>query len=261
MEHQSNDNVSEEVMASIKQAGRRPISATIFYLRRIAFWSGVALALLGGSMALASIIFFGLNSDWDLYRRLGLGFVVETMPYFWLFCFALFVFFGEYYYRRTSFGYRYRLVYIIGAYLILTTLGGLLLHFSGANSYWEKILAPVAAYPHAMARRQLIWYRPNDGLLVGKILSQEEFVDKKIINLADPRQQIWQVDYSQARLADDLQLGENSLVKIIGTALPDRQFMAEEIRPWWRGDGKRGPNPTLFQGENLQPMPRPYLVR
>jgi hypothetical protein len=222
-------DISQITVETIKQTGMKPAPKAMFTFSKTIFWLLVGITIAVGSLSFAVILFLLINNDWSLYGRLGPGFILKTLPYFWFVFLALFIFLGEYYYKKTTFGYRYRFLTIITAYALVTVLLGSVLYASGfGGSIEEKLHTNIPAYRSVTFNQQNIWSQPEKGLLSGTILS----VGSSTIEIVDFNNTKWSVEIHNTLIRDRVELYQNETIKIIGTSKGDGLFSANEIRPW-----------------------------
>lgn len=222
-------DLSQIAIETIKKTGMKPAPKIKFYFGKILFWSLVGIAILVGSLSFAIIIFLLINNDWHLYNKFGTGFILKTLPYFWLIFLAIFIFLGEYYYKKTTFGYRRRFLTIITAYIIITVLFGSMIYMSGLGESLEnRLYKNIPLYRSMMFNQKNIWSQPQKGLLSGTILSN----DVHYVEIIDFNSKKWNVNIDNAIIHNKVELSPNQIIKIIGTNQNNNWFYANEIRPW-----------------------------
>jgi len=232
-------DISQIAVETIKQTGMKPAPKARFYFSKIMFWLLVSITIVVGSLSFAVILFLLINNDWYLHGRLGTGFILKTLPYFWFIFLAIFIFLGEYYYKKTTFGYRHRLLTIIAVYALITVLSGSILYASGlGESIENKLYTNVPVYRSMMFDQQNTWSQPEKGLLSGTILS----VSSSTIEIIDFNNIKWNVNIDNALVRGRVKLSPNEIIKIIGTNKGDKLFSADEIRSWMGMGARRMTN-------------------
>lgn len=229
-------NISQVALNKIKELGVKPISKNFFHLRKLLFWVLVGLSIVIGSISFAIALSFLINNDWNLYGRFGFSFILKTLPYFWFVCLALFIFLGEFYYKKTFLGYRHRSFVIVGIYLLTTTILGSIIYSIRVEENIERSLyRKIPAYRSVIFNRENIWAHPSEGLLSGEII----LVDVNRLRIVDNRGLLWEI-----RINDDTFIGgrvnliEGESIKILGDIEDTQVFIAEEIRPWVSNMGR-----------------------
>jgi len=232
-----NKNISQIALEKIRESGIRPISKKFFYLRKLFFWFLVLSFIVVGSISFAIAISFLINNDWNLYRRFGFPFILQTLPYFWFICLGLFIFLGEFYYKKTYLGYRYRAILIVGSYLFITIiLGSLIYYLRIENKIEQSIHRNVPVYRNFIFDRENVWMRPEQGFLAGKIILVEE--DK--LEIKDKNNIVWEIKIDDSVFISPRIILENGEdIKIIGAKEEGyNSFIAKEIRPWFSNVGR-----------------------
>lgn len=227
-----NKDISQIALERIKESGKKPISKNIFNLKKVLFWSLVGFSVVVGAVSFSVTLFILCNNDWYLFNRFGFGFILKTLPYFWAICLLFLTVLGEFYYRKTSLGYRYRMVTIVGVYIILTVFLGSALHIIGMSEKVEKSLFEnVPLYRGVMFDKDQFWFQPKEGLLSGEIIS----VDGSKIKVVDYNGTIWDINTNDTFVSKKVKIEVGEIIKIIGDNDIDDLFMANQIRPWVGG--------------------------
>jgi len=223
-----NKDISQIALEKIKESGIKPISKNVFNLKRVIFWSLVGFSVLVGAVSFSITCSILFSNDWYLYNKLGFGYIFKSLPYFWLICMLLFTLLGEFYYRKTLFGYRHRIVIIVGTYIILTTIFGIFLHLFKVGEVVEQtIFENVSVYRGIMFNRSEVWLNPEEGLLSGKIIG----ISGNVIKIIDLDNNVWSINTDDAFIRKNAKVEIGEIIKIIGDQ-DGTVFTAEEIRPW-----------------------------
>ncbi len=230
-----NKDISEIVLKNIKEKGLKPTSRIFFIFKKLLFWFLIGASILVGSVSFAFVMSLLLNNDWYLYKHLGLFFIFKTIPFFWLICLTSFIFLAEFYYKKTYFGYRHRVIYIIGIYLIITVLIGFTFYSFGLDSKFENSLyQKVPVYRTINLNRQEIWSQPDKGFLSGEIIS----VKGESVKILDLNNMEWEIDIKDAIIGGRADLVEDQNIKILGEVKEKGVFSAQEIRPMFNNRAK-----------------------
>ncbi|HEY5587403.1 MAG TPA: hypothetical protein VIK86_00445 [Candidatus Paceibacterota bacterium] len=224
-----NKDISQIALQRIKESGIKPISKNIFNLKRVIFWSLVGVSIIIGAISFSVTLSLLFNNDWDLYNKYGFNFILRTLPYFWVVCLLLFTILGEFYYRKTFFGYRHKVVTIIGVYIILTIIIGSILHLFRIGEIIEgSISENISIYSVLTFDKNELWSHPEEGLISGKIIS----ITGNLINIVDFNNVTWNINIDNAIIGKKVKIKEGETIKILGDIDGDNIFTAEEIRPW-----------------------------
>lgn len=240
-----NKNISQIVLDKIKERGEKPISKSVFFFKKYLFWFLVGLSIVIGSISFAITLSFLINNDWNLYGRFGFSFILKTLPYFWFICLALFIFLGEFYYKKTFLGYRHRSFVIVGIYLLTTTILGSIIYSIRMEENIERSLhRKIPVYRTMVFDREDIWAKPNEGLLSGEIILDND----NRLQIIDNRGLLWEVKINEDTfIGRRVNLIEGERIKILGEIEDRRIFKAQEIRPWINNMGKMNiPNNNLI---------------
>ncbi len=226
-------NISEKILAAIKEREIKPIPRWAFLLKDSFFWGVSIITLLVGGCAFAVIIFSFKTNDWDLYARASgslLGFFLATLPYFWIIIFSVFLFVAYYNFRHSKSGYRYNFLAVIGVSLAVSLLLGGALSATDFGQKLEKVCGErLLLYRQLNSNRETIWFQPEQGLLAGEII---DILEDGVFSLTDFDDKTWQILANNARKRGLLEIKQGSVVKIIGNQEDDNNFRAIEIRPW-----------------------------
>lgn len=224
-----NKDISQIALERIKDSGIKPISKNVFNFKRVIIFSLVGFSIVIGAISFSVILSILTNNEWDLYNRFGVGFIFKILPYFWFVCVILLAILGDIYYRKTSRGHRPNTIIIVSAYIIATTVLGSTLHFIGVGSIVEESISQnIPIYHVFVFDKDEFWSNGDEGLLSGRII----FVDIGKISIVDFNNNLWTINIENTDIADNFQIKEGEIIKIIGDAGENHTFTAEEIRPW-----------------------------
>lgn len=224
-----NKNISQIAFERIRGECIKPISRKIFSIKRVLFWVAVAVSLIVGAFIFALVLSGFFNNDWYLYNKLGFGFILKTLPYFWIISLCVFTILGEYYYRKTLLGHRRSFIFIMEVYMISTTIFGSILYSFGTDEFIENYIANKApGYSSFILNRHEVWSHPEDGLLSGTITK----VGDGEIEIIDFNGLVWIINTKDSFIDSQtlIEVGRN--VKIVGENTINNIFNADEIRSW-----------------------------
>ena len=228
---EENKDISQIALEKIKESGIKPISKNIFNLKKVLFWSLVGFAVLVGAVSSSITLSILFNNDWYLYNKFGFGFILKSLPYFWVACLLIFTILGEVYYRKTFLGYRHRVMTIVGIYIILTMILGVVLYLFGIGETVEQSLSDnVPIYRVIVFNKGEFWTHPENGLLSGKIIE----VNGNAIKIVDINNNTWLINADNATVRSQAQIQIGKIIEVIGDNDNDNDsnFTADEIRPW-----------------------------
>lgn len=225
-------NLSESIVAKIKERGLIPRPRWRFILKNWAIWLSGAAALLIGAMAFSVILYLFKYNTWDIYQNTvlsGAKFFLLTLPYFWLLFLALFVFIAYYNLRHTRGGYRYRLYLIIIVPILISIILGMFFFAAGWGQKIDSILGRHAPfYGQVFNRQMMFWFNPEEGRLAGVVV--EVSADRQDFLLLDPVGETWTV-LSRSGKAFPSFVKSDEAVNVLGSAIDDNEFVASFVKP------------------------------
>jgi hypothetical protein len=208
-----NKDISQIALQRIKESGIKPISKKVFNIKRVIFWSLVGFSVVVGIVTFSVILSLLFNNEWYLYNKFGFNYVLKTLPYFWVGCLLLFIVLGEFYYRKTSLGYRHRTISIIGVYVVVTVALGTASYMFGIGEVVEQaIFDNVPVYRVVVFDNDEFWSHPESGLLAGKVIE----VGDKIIKVVDLNGMIWNINIENTFIGKQAKIEVGQIIKIIG---------------------------------------------
>lgn len=233
---QNKNNFSQKLLEIIKEKKVSPKPRWQFMLKDYAVWSLGVLCLLTGALVVSVAIYMVRGSDWGIYRQITGSlweFILLTLPYFWLFLFALFLFAVYYNIKHTKKGYRYSLVATVGvAAMALLVFGGLFYQI-GLGSRLDRALAGNAPFYDSVINRRIhFWSQPEQGRLSGLIIEVE---DKQAIVLADRGRRQWLVRISNAEFMPGAEIKIGNSVRTLGEKIMENEFRANLVLPLKQG--------------------------
>jgi len=218
----SKKKFSQKIIDKIKAEDIKPTSPWKNRIKNGGFWAILgAMALLGAvffSMIILSIS--GLDRDLWHYLRFSRWFQVfiAAIPLIWLGLSVAAVGFGILALRKTRHGYRYSLLAIAAAALLLIGLLGAAVHFLKFNNHLNQDLAQRAPKLQKwLDARQRPWQQMGAGLVGGQIVELEE--NSLILESFEGQQ--WRVNFSEqtpvrGRGGVEMSLERGALVGVVG---------------------------------------------
>ena len=229
------ENFEEKILQTIKEHHLAPKPRWQFLLKDSLVWAAATIALLVGGLAVAVVIHLVLNNDWEVYENINetlLGFIILTLPYFWLVCLTLFIGLGYYNLKHTKRGYRFRFRTIVMGNVFLSLLLGVAFYNIGVGQAIDEVLADnVPVYRKVFNPRRTMWSQPQRGILAGVVLIIE---DEENFILVDFTGKEWQVRAHGAIVSPAFVIGPRTAVRMIGDRIDSAVFAAKIIMPWIR---------------------------
>lgn len=244
--------LTQKVIAKIKQDGIEPEAGWKFTAKRSLLWIAIALTAGLGALSLSMTAFSLLAIDRSPFtlapdRLLSFAFF-HSLPFLWIALAGAFFALAVFEFRNTRHGYRHRiaLVALVSLFVIVGSAG--VLSAWGADDRAERMMRKqFPSYSRMAEERDAFWSRPEDGFLSGTI----ENVRPEDISLVDREGNRWEVSTDDGTTVRPMvRLEQGSEVKVIGKRKGDDTFRAEDIRPWDRPDTmrdsrKNGGNPGM----------------
>ena len=230
---------SQKLIKKITGKDIRPRPRWHFVFENYIFWSVFFIFTLFGSVAFSVVLYAATESDFDLlfsfsYSKVQL--LIVSLPFLWIFFLAIFLAVSIFGVRHTKTGYRYSLLKIFSANILLSILLGALFFSTGGAEKMENIFAEkIPVYRSVEERRILRWSRPENGFLSGIILENK---NSEIVLIEDFNGKQWEINIQNAIVRPRASLDPGKKIKIIGKVSEENIFTAREIRRW-EGRGSR----------------------
>jgi len=252
----SDKSISQEILEKIQNKEIQPKPKWHFLLKDYVVWTFGFISLFIGSLSFSAILYMLVNNDWDVYDRISgswLGFMLTTLPYFWLIFLLIFILAAYYNFRHTKGGYRFEIRNLVIGSIIFSMLFGAFLFKIGVGQAIDNMLANNQNfYKHFINRRAHVWTQTENGLLAGVLLEAQ---DEHTMIIRDMEGFLWQVDVSELK-SPPITLVIGQPIRILGEDLGGGIFEAEAILPM-RGmqflQDRLGPHGMMM--EKMPPLP------
>lgn len=232
----NNNKFDQELLGKIKKKKIAPKPRWHFLLKNYIFWSISILSFLVGSIAFSVILYLLRYNDWDSYSQIGtslLGFILLTLPYFWLLFLCLFVIVVYFNFKHTKKGYCYSLSIILITNIIASIiLGGIFFH-TGVAEAMDNILGQKSPIYTKVFNKQIdFWSQPEEGRLSGFVIT---IMQPNNFILFDTKQFEWIIEAQDATSSIKVKVGKP--IKIVGIKTSDNVFSAQKIMSVKTGKG------------------------
>ncbi|MDD3285081.1 MAG: hypothetical protein PHG95_00345 [Patescibacteria group bacterium] len=225
------DNLEQKIIEKIKHESLAPTPRWHFLLKEWLVWLVGVLSLLVGAAAVSVMIYLSKNNDLFIYDQVGRsfsGWLLLSLPYFWIVFLTLFVWILFYNIKHTKRGYRYPL-FLIALFSVFASvlLGGAFSLF-GLGEKIDDVLGRQAPFYDIIFNPHVdIWSRPEEGRLSGLVISNSS---ENTFVLVDREREEWQVAYSGKEGSG----GNNAVivgqpVRAIGKVTGEGLFSAQKI--------------------------------
>ncbi|MCA9366303.1 hypothetical protein KC722_01855 [Candidatus Kaiserbacteria bacterium] len=182
-EHEHNNNAKPRdlramIVERIETENIKPHSWWYWLVLDSAVWTLWVVSVLLGALAVSVVLFASVHMSFELYEAThpsSYEFMMETLPFLWLFVLAVMFLAGYYNLRHTKHGYRYSLPLVIASSIGASIALGFLFHALNIGYYVDTFLGrhmPMYESQEHMAGRS--WQRPTAGRLMGHFIETDE---------------------------------------------------------------------------------------
>lgn len=251
------DNLSNDVLKTIKDQKIKPTPKWQFLLKDYVIWGAGVVSVLVGAFAFAVVLYMVVNNDWDIYQYATnslLGYIFSTLPYYWLLFLSIFIVIAYFNIRHTKKGYKYGLNMIIiisiGASIILgTVFYGLGLGQAIDNEFSKRV--PI--YKKFTQRNPQMWHKPGRGVIAGVVVWIGDEYNFKLKGLKGAT---WLVDSSSAWQESEQGVAVGDKIIVIGSEIIDNELKAKKILPWDRDKMEMMPSPMNLRMMDFHKIPK-----
>ena len=225
------ENLEQKIINKIKKDSLAPTPRWHFLLKEWLIWLFGGMALLVGAAAVSVMLYLSQNNDIFIYEQVGRsfwGWLLLSLPYFWILFLALFVWILFYNIKHTKRGYRYPL-YVIAIFAVMASIVlGAVFSFIGLGEKIDDILGRQAPFYDSVFNPHVdVWSHPEEGRLSGLVIG---LGDEGNFTLLDREKSEWRVLY-----AGEINQGEEIIagqpLRAIGKVAGEHYFIAQKIMP------------------------------
>ncbi|PKM87347.1 hypothetical protein CVU83_03110 [Candidatus Falkowbacteria bacterium HGW-Falkowbacteria-2] len=245
--------LGQKIIDKIKADSLSPKPRWHFLVREWLVWMMGALALIVGAASVSVMRYLAENSSWAVqapYGQTFAGWLLLSLPYFWLFLLGLFLWLFYYNLKHTKRGYRYPMIYVAGIALFGSILLGLAFYTLGVGSAIDGVLGRKAPlYAHVFNPHIDFWSAPEEGRLAGLVVAHVEGEDT--FRLIDRKRGEWIVTYNPR---DDIFVVVGQPLRAMGTISGEQSFEAVRImrmRPGREYFQRFGPTVISVSGSGM----------
>ncbi|MDP3836992.1 MAG: hypothetical protein Q8Q67_02735 [bacterium] len=221
-------DLGQTIIDKIKNESLVPKPRWHFLLREWLVWTFGTLALIVGAASVAVMRYLAENSPWAMHSTYGqtfAGWLLLSLPYFWLFLLGLFLWLLYYNLKHTKRGYRYPMFYVALAALFASILLGLAFYTLGVGRAIDGVLGRKAPlYAHVFNPHVDFWSAPEEGRLAGLVVAHT--ADENTFILIDRDRGEWLVTYNPR---DDSFILIGQPLRAFGTITGEQRFEAVKI--------------------------------
>ena len=218
------ESCKDKVFSRIHGEAISPRSKLVFQSREFSVWALWTLSIVVGAFSVAVVGFVLTHHEYALYEATHENFstfIVEALPYMWILTFGLMAAVAIYNLRHTKHGYRYPLWQVCGSSIILSLVGGGVLHVFGFGYSVDHMLGrQMSVYISQEKMETSMWQNPQDGRLLGRVTKQMQ-PPSTLMTFTDVRGDEWKLDTTELSEEERALLFNQSEVKLIGQISPD----------------------------------------
>lgn len=237
-ERQTMVDLKTQILTRIEKESVCPHSRLFFGSQECGLWTLWFLTVLFGALAVAVTLFVVTFQQYSLYEATHesfFEFALDVLPYLWILLFAVMGLFAVYNLRHTKNGYRYPFWKIFGSSLLLSLAGGTLLHLGGVGFSFDKQMGIFSKDYQSQEKLELkLWQKPQEGRLVGVLLSASDGVPQPLFVIEDAMGTRWATDISELHEMDRFVLETEKRVRVLGLLedINPPTFHACAVFPW-----------------------------
>lgn len=249
-------SLSQQVLEKIKNNNLKPKPKWEFLVKEYLIWALAVVSLIVGSMSFAVIIFMTTNDNWDLIDRVK-GFwqiMLLSLPYFWILVLAIFISVAYYNFRHTPKGYRYQLSSIFALSILLSIVFGAFFYQLGLGKAMDEIFyRNIPFYRDIHHKQMMIWNLPDQGLIIGEIMSVRDNGDFDMEDLSEKNWRI-KIESEKTKIQPGLSLSVGEMIRVFCVDKQDDECRADAIMDFARGIRMHG------FGSGIMPPPPPAMI-
>lgn len=227
------EQVTKDILSQIEENEMTPRPRWQFVVRAALVWALAGFSLIMGGLATALMIFILVNGDWEVSSYVSgnaLQHFIEVAPTVWFLLFLGGISLAYYNLLHTKRGYRYSLIFVLFVSVAMSGIFGGTLYATGLSHRIDHTLGRhLPLYTEVMQKRAYLWSKPDDGLLVGAVVSYDE---DRAFTLEDVHGTRWQVVGGELSPREMVIIRHADAVSLIGHREGERSFVACAVKPW-----------------------------
>lgn len=221
------NSVTASVIKNLQSSGKQPLPKWMFVTKTTSFWLLFGLSVILGGISVSLIGYIIGTSDAYLIIGEHMDGALRAIPYFWLLFFASFIIIASWGLEHTPKGYKFTIQKVIGINIVASIVLGGVIYLVGATQIIDDTLETQAPFLSAMEHQRLLWERPEEGLLQGRLQS---IMEDNSFDLEDIQGSLWRVHTNEDTVIM-APLRPGSPLRIKGELTGDQQFEADHILP------------------------------
>jgi hypothetical protein len=235
-------NLKNTLLDRIEREKLQPRSRMFFHSKECVIWALWLISVAVGALAVAISVFVVTHRQYEIYEATHenwFTFMVEVLPFIWVFVFCAMALFAVYNIKHTKKGYRYSVSTILASSIVLSFAGGSALQFFGLGYSIDAILGnQMPIYMSQVKIERQLWQQPEEGRLIGKQVATT-VATSSIIIFEDGAGSRWRVEVQELAPKDMTLLASGINVRMLGETMSDpaKIFHACGVLPWMMHKG------------------------
>ena len=250
--------IVQEVLDRIEKENIEPKAKWRFVLEHSLLWVPGVLATVLGGFAFSVLLFEVSHAGWRYWgithRSLG-SFLLDSLPYLWIFILSVFILAATWRFRKTDKGYKYNPIVLTATSILVSIVLGVFGHFVGVGEKIEKKIALLSVYKGIEAKQMNIWEKPEDGRMIGQIVFAGDDA-----YLVEPDGEKWDLVFEQPDLMELPFVKDENGVRLVGYVSAPQVFnvclILPEFDPYKKGRDPQMPRPPRFGFESERKLPK-----
>lgn len=211
--------LKDTLFARIEREKVCPRPKYLFWGKECSFWVLWLVAVVVGALAFAVTMLVMLHGQYALYEATHenfITFMVDVLPYLWIFILGLVTIAAVYNMRHTKHGYRYPVWMLIASSVVLSFAGGSALHYFGLGYRLDEIMGKhLAVYMSQEKIEREMWQVPEKGRLVGRLVYTTLSPTTTVV-FEDAAGERWRIEMADLSPADMELVASKKTVRLLG---------------------------------------------
>ncbi len=224
------------VLRRIETEKIEPTPRWHFIFSEYSMWTMWVVSVAVGALSVAVTLYVSVHAGYALYEATHeswLQFLFEITPWLWLMVFVLMAGVGYFNLCKTERVYRYPVWLILISSILVSLVGGVILHSFGAGTFVESALQKtMPMYTSLSKLEQQWWQRPQLGLLLGEAVLIDTASGTAVF--VDIQNNQWELKLEELNQFDIEALTSGEVVRILGimSTSSDSVFYGCGVFPW-----------------------------
>lgn len=210
--------LTTSVLRTIERTHVKQLPRWQFTAGEYALWLLWALSVCIGALAFSVIIFFSIHAQYapiEATHERSFQFFLEVMPYAWVLVFVVMAGLSHYNLRHTKRGYKFAVWQILLSSIVVSFMGGMVLHTAGVGFKVDNIIAThFPILPAFQTLEARMWQSPAEGRMLGMFTATT--AEPHIVAFTDAKGEVWKLNTQELNPLDMEMLFDAHKVRILG---------------------------------------------